>query len=673
MDLTRADAVAGGAARSRRGVPTTRGWSAVQTLDDIARWVGTPAGRGRIVPAAPPLDEWRRVRTWEASGALSTRRIRTLRLLGAGLAGTVYLVQDGAGQTYVEKHYGAVPLEGVKGLARRLVAALFALFRQAPPSFRELPQAVVAMQLINRFVVAASVARFGTAITPRVLYTRYDEGTGGYVQAFEYIEGRPLRPWQPGLPLLGEAATFRATMCRWRDFLAGELGFWGIARQVDPANANAPSNMWVTGENEVMLLDIVPGVPGFLEPRYLWWGLSRGQLPPFADAIDFTRLAAFLQRVRPQPALVWRRDLALLRAAVEDWQASEPRIIASPLRVVRLLHDAATKGATRRALLTHLEVKGAISMERAREYREALSRTGRFPMVHRHSLLKMAPLRLHLAATDRHYALRLIVTSWRWPVIFVQAAARTSRRLVDAVIGGAALLYRMLRDREERIRRCRVQVGEWIASETSLGRLSSSQGSELLEELSADEDTADIAGLFALHLLISAFKESFFGPSVGWLVLAVATGQAWLLIPALIAPTLRVAATVIVGMGSRLGLVLLCALPSVGVFAAPVHLLNKRPRLGGFIIRALAQKVALRLPALGERGAWAEMCAVAGVQVLVVEPARVLPFVFAAGALSLVAGWLWASWIAILLYALAVSWAAVRRRNPTAASPVLRG
>lgn len=298
-------------------------------LQAIACWIGTPAGRGRIVPSAPVLGAGQDVRTFEADGTLGERRVRLIRRLGAGLAGTVYLAEDDAGITFVEKHFGAVPAEGNKRVGRWLADGLFALFRQAPLSFRELPEAAVAGHLANRFVVALSHERFGFSITPPLLYTRYDPRTGGYVQAFQYVQGRPLRPCEDGLPLFGEASLFRPTMRRWRDFLSEDLGLWGLARQVDPANPNSFSNLWVTQDRHVLLLDVVPGLPGFLEPRYLWLGLIRGELPPFGDAIDFDRLSRSL-RDHGHAVEHWQEDLELMKEAVAGWKDAEPKLCSSP-------------------------------------------------------------------------------------------------------------------------------------------------------------------------------------------------------------------------------------------------------------------------------------------------------------------------------------------------------
>lgn len=629
-------------------------------LRAIADWIGRPSGRGRIFPARPELGVEREVRVWEAEGELGVRQVKLVKLLGSGLAGTVFLAEDDAGAVFIEKHYGAVPAFGSKQLGRKFAAAVFALFRQAPLSFRELPEAVVASHLANRVIVATSRARDGRPITPPILYTRYDEVTGGYAQAFTYVQGRPLRPWQEGLPLLGEAGVFYRTMQDWRDFLAKELGFWGLARQVDPANLNSYSNLWITPDEDVLLLDIVPGVPGFLELRYLWWGLTRGQFAPFGDAVDFRRLRAFLERNPLEPSESWRRDLLLLELAVECWQDSEPRLPSSPLRVLRVIRAGKIRAATRASLLTHLEVKGAITAQQAHDYREDLSRSGGFPRLLRHSLLKMAPLSIHRVLTDRAEALRVFRKSWMLPL---RAAAWAGPRLRSGLarLGRLALLAgRMLVNHDDRVERCRAIVGDWIESEEALGRLTWRDARSLEETLNATDDTADLAGLFALHLLISALKHSLFGPSLFWLGAALATGRWWLAIPVAIAPVLRVLATIWIGLGRRLGLLFLCALPDVGVLAAPFYLLQRRPQLGGFIIRSMVQKAALKVPAFGERGALAEMLGVAAAQVLLVGPGRMLPLAIAAAIVGAAKHVLWVSWASFAAYGVSVAWSWIK-------------
>ncbi len=641
-------------------------------IEAVAEWIGRPEGRGQIVPQTPEPDAWREVHTWEADGSLSTRRVCVRKLLGSGLAGTVFLAEDDKGNTFIEKHFGEVPSHGSKKMGRKLTALLFTLFRQAPLSYRELPQAVVSSHLANRFIVAAARTRFGRAITPPLLYTRYDAETGGYVQAFTFVEGRPLRPWDYGLPLLGEAGLFFRQMQQWRDFLAKDLGFWGLARQVDPANPNSFSNVWITPDRHVLLLDVVPGVAGFLEARYLWWGLMRGHLPPFGDAIDFARLEKHVQRNPPAgDAAQWRRDLEMLRAATISWQNSEPRLPSSPLRVWRVLTDPAVKDATRRATLTHIEVKGAISKEEARRYREVFARTGKFPKFLRHTLLKMAPLHVHKVATDGAYLRRVLGQGWTLPLRLVRGVARRAGKAVVFVLRKIGTAWKLVINRQERLQRCRAEVGGWIDEEEKLGRLTPRQSSRLRATLESDTEIADIVNVFALHLALGALKQAATAglpPSPVWLAAAFSTGNWWLALPAFIDPVLRVGAVLWTGLGRHLSLLFFSALPTVGIMAAPLFLLRRRPILGGFMLRSFGRKAALHVPGFGERGSLLEMLGVAAAQTLVVDAARVLPPILLLVMIGAATHQRWVVALAAGLYAATVAWSLLTRRREARSS-----
>ena len=631
-----------------------------ERLAGIVGWIGGPEGRGRIVPRTPEFGTHQEVRVWQASGEFAVRRISTRRLLGAGLAGTVYEVEDEDGTRYVEKHFGEIPAEGAHRLGRLITAAVFSLFRQAPLSFRERPEAVVAMHLINRVVVAASHRHVDAPRTPALLYSRYDARTGGYVQAFAFVDGRPLRPAATGRPLLGEASVVLPTMRRWRDFLARDLGLWGLARQVDPANVNAFSNVWITPDQQPLLLDLVPGVPGFLEPRYIWWGLRHGQFPPFADAVHVDRLERWVAD-GPSGRDDLRADLPLLRHSLDLWQASEPRLVASPRRPLELLRDHRVRAATRAALLTHLEVKGAVTADQAHAYRRELAATGTFPARRRHTLLKMAPLALHLALVDRVYAARLVRRLPRVALGVAHAVARLPWRLGRRVSAVAVALAQQLASRALRMRTFLERVGGWVEEERGLGRLSEPEAVAIRREVQDDRETADLAGLFVVHLSISALKHSLLGPSAVWFALALATGRWWLAGPALVAPVLRLLAAVLMGFLRHPRLLVLSAMPDVGVLAVPLVLIARRSLLGLFIVRVLAQKVALGVPAFGVRGGLLEMAAVGGVQLFVIGPFRVLPWAVVAVVLAvLLESWV-AALAAVLAYLVAVVWAQLRR------------
>ena len=638
---------------------------AQERLKAIAAWIGVPSGRGRVAGALPEFGIESQVNTFEVDGTLGKRRIRFLKLLGSGLAGTVYLVEDmETGALLAEKHYGPLPARGAKSLGRKLAAAMFAVSRQAPLSFRELPEAAVAVHLANRFIVACSLEHFGHAITPPILYTRYDPQTGGYVHASPFIKGRPLQPWNFHLPLLGEAALFREAMIHWRDFIGKDLGFWGIMRQVDPANFNAYSNPWITPDRHIFLLDTVPGFPG-IELRYLWLGARRGEFPPFADAMDLDQLSRFIQKHPLSPREQWARDLTLLRVAVTQWKASEPRVISSPFRWWHVIFDPEIRRANREALLVHLEVKGAILAETAQEYRESLAQTGRFPKLWRHTILKMAPLATHRFLTDGGaYAYDLFLNSWRFPWKVVRGVASFAWRALRLFGRSLLLLGKLLSDSQARLKYAEDLIERWIHEGQVLGRLTDEQAGRLHEDLRTNRDAADLSGLFVVHLSLKLiFPPGTGTTSLALLIPAVMTGQWWLAVPAM-APALLRLGTALWILGLRYpGALLMSTLPEIGTAAAPLALLKHHPGLGSFMIRSLAQQTALKIPGFGERGSFTEMASVAAAQVLVIDPAPLLTPVTVLAMIGIGMGWPWLAWGAGAVYLGAVIRSFILRRR----------
>ncbi len=614
------------------------------------------------------------INTFEADGTLGTRRLRLLRLLGSGLGGMVFLAEDPAtGVLFVEKHYGAVPAHGAKQLGRQLAETFLLVSREAPPSYRVRPEAAIAAHLTNRFVVACAGRRGLRPFTLPVLYTRYDEQTGGYVHAFPYVQGRPLQPWSASLPLFGEAALFAETMRAWRDFMADELGFWGIARQVDPRNFNSYSNLWITPDHHVLLLDIVPGIPGF-EPPYLWRGLMRGEFPPFGDAMEFARLETFLRAHPLEPAETWANDLELFRTAVQQWQASEPRLWSSPVRWWHVLADPEIRGATRAGLVTHLEVKGAIAPGQAAGYRQRLAQTGRFPKLIRHHVLSTMPLPLHRFLTDGRYAWRSLLGSWRLPLKAWRVAVDGARAAMALSRQWATFTWRLWTSRSFRIETVQQLLGHWIEESQQLGRLRPDEAMRLQQTIKAgDREVADLTGLFALHVTLRAVKPLGFTPtSLVFLTTAVVTGNWWWGLPILVDPLLRVAATLWIGRGRYGRTLLLSALPVVGLLSAPLSLLRQQPEVGGFMVRAMAQEAASRVPGFGERGARLEMLAVAAVQTLIVDPAPWLAPVLLAASIGAVLHWPWLVGVAAATYSGAVLTSVVRRWRPSGPSALPR-
>jgi hypothetical protein len=228
-------------------------------------------------------------------------------------------------------------------------------------------------------------------------------------------------------------------------------------------------------------------------------------------------------------------------------------------------------------------------------------------------------------------------------------------------LGGFLML--MLTDRSKRLSHFQTQVGEWIDEEKHLGRLTDYEETRLRYHVADEGEVADLGALFAVHVAITACKQTLIGPSGLWWAMAFSTGQWRWLLPTLIAPLARVAAIVWMGLWRHGGLLFFSALPDVGVLGAPLYLLRRRPELGGFILRALGRKLALRVPGFGERGSLCEMSGVAAVQVLIVDPARMLPMILFVGLIGILKHWLVVSGAALGLYCVAVLWSLITRQR----------
>ena len=177
--------------------------------------------------------------------------------------------------------------------------------------------------------------------------------------------------------------------------------------------------------------------------------------------------------------------------------------------------------------------KGAISAQQAEEYRRSLETTGRFPKLLRHTLLRMSPRPVHRALYHGRYALRLVTN--------IRAVSPASAGPLPHGYAASPMwpggfwseTFRMLMSRKERLRRCHAEMSRWIEQEQQLGRLSPARADRLHEAFKQDE-IADLLGLFIIHTLIGALKQSILGPSVLWLAAAAAAGRLWLADPALV-------------------------------------------------------------------------------------------------------------------------------------------
>jgi len=340
-------------------------------IDTFIREIGQP--QGYSLPEDVSLQEGDVLEPIKAINSkgeivvLGKRKI--VRELGSGLASVVYLVEDEYGNQFVEKYFGKIKRKS--GLAKFLIDMFYSLVRKAPFAYRHNPHAVLAAHITNSLVNDLHVIKEGRPLTPYILYTRFDERTSSYVQAFDYVQGRKVKLSRPdyqliqnwifnwiirpliylpallffgkkiqphsGIPFWGEISEALYTLSEYRHFLADELGFWGLARQTDPLNLNSPGNLLIDDKNagEKILVDIIPGMPGGLffflplEIGYFIRGLKASQPFPFADAMDFDKLEKYIEglktsgQIDEDSSLAFIQRVKLLKEVISLWKKSE--------------------------------------------------------------------------------------------------------------------------------------------------------------------------------------------------------------------------------------------------------------------------------------------------------------------------------------------------------------
>jgi hypothetical protein len=522
----------------------------------ISGWIGSPGANVKAEATEPALDTERDVRIFTADGKLSTRKIKTLRRLGSGLAGVVYETEDvTTGQRFVEKYYGNVTEQSLgKRIGRTLRNFAFAIFRGTPPPFMVNIYAVLANQYTSLIIGKLLHEKFGYRVTPAILYTRYDEETGGYVQAFEYIEHRPARvttytpdtDWRDAFRLgeAREAINFGDKINR---FLEDEVGLWGPASQVRTrmrrwwtwnVNLNAPNNIVIEeATGRFIALDFVMGIPRgivfagpfeMFEWGYFIKGLVTGNFPVFADAIDFVKLDLYTSRDWPSSK---NRDIRMcrewLRFSVNKWRQSEPR-------------------------------KG--------------------------------------------YRIEYLKTSFRkiWRLILDAKLLEKIRAAWNRIPDWAKTLWMLLTDKDYRFTIAKERIEQWLDEDLKAAEVTAQEKEVMLQEL---EDKSNFALISILGLLIGLKM------TVGvlkWLGIgvAVSTSQWWVALGLFFMDGVIRAVLTVALSGLRYPVAILVgAFPMIGNFGIPAQMIKTAPHLGPYIIRKMFAGAASKIPGLGERGA----------------------------------------------------------------------
>ncbi|UCC95705.1 MAG: hypothetical protein JSW40_02880, partial [Candidatus Omnitrophota bacterium] len=361
-----------------------------QTLAGKTRqYIGSPAGQGKAKKTPPILDIPIRRQVLTRYGDLTEKEIVLTRRLGSGLGSVVYKGRCN-GKEVVEKFTASLPLESrIKGLSKKIMEAVSFLFRQASASYRTNFYAAMANHYASLIIADASEFEFGESIVPCLEYTSYDAESGGYVTAYEYVEGRPIR-------FGSEEHLLKEKLKEWKNFIADKLGLWGIARQCDARNINSPSNVFIVDENtnKMKLVDVTPAVMGGqiwllpLELEYFFKGLATGNFLPFGDAVDIKRLYEYRRKVLDKTLrlseifgkeriLKFKDNCESFKFYLNKWRNSEPVILRSPFRVLELIFNIETMKSIIITAITNFEYSGVINAKTASFLRAQTETTDR--------------------------------------------------------------------------------------------------------------------------------------------------------------------------------------------------------------------------------------------------------------------------------------------------------
>lgn len=558
---------------------------------EIKDHIGSPEGMGRGLRKEPAPGRISR-KILNRDGELVERHIELGPYLGSGLGSTVYRSTYN-GKATVEKFTADIlPVRSRKRVGKLLMEAVFLFFRQTLPSYRTNFYAAMSNHYASLIIADATEFELGERLVPMLEYTAYDEGSGGYVLAYEYMEGRPIRPGP-------EESLLRENLKRLKAVIADRLGFWGLARQCDVNNINSPGNVLITDENtfKMKLVDITPGVLGGqiyllpLEFEYLFKGIATGNFLPFGDAIDIRKLHSYREEISSgSRGLSNRFGAERVKRFVNNchsfeyylnkWRDSEPCLFRSPFRILQYLFNIDTIKATTATMATNLEYTGAISAKKAAHVRVALGGTGisftlaflRFYLFTRLVLYIARKIPAKIGA-----AIRYIFTGLLWGAI--KAVGRFARFTVKVYIDPS---YRKKVSKEK--------IGEWIVEAEKEGKTITCAQAEILRAELQGKDILEILGIGPLWIITKIIKPPFIGTAanITMLYLLFNKFNPYLLI-ALFADGIIRCLIVLIFTGLKYKkLLLLSLIPTFGfVIAIPAELMSYAPTLTEFLLKDL--------------------------------------------------------------------------------------
>ena len=564
-------------------------------------YMGSPEGLGKASGKGPDIANPIHHRALTRDSKLEEKTVRLEGRIGSGLGSIVYKGTCD-GKPIVEKFTGDIPGEGrLNRFARRLMLGMFLLFRQALPSYRTNYYAAMTNHYANLVIEDASWLEFGESIAPRLEYTSYDEASGGYVVAYEFIDGRHIRPGP-------EEKILKENLKRWSEFLGSRLGFWGLARQCDPNNVNSPSNVYVVDEDtkKMKLIDTTPAVLGGqiwflpLELKYFFRGIATGRFLPFGDAVDikvfneYSKDAAFRLSTNLEDERLRRfqRNCRRFRFYLNRWRNSEPMLLRSPFRIFSYLFDRRTIKSTLRTLAANLEYEGVIN-KKAADYVRFKTRT-------ENSRVVLTAIRISLAAVFARHILRNLPRSLykAGRFIIVEMPVKAVKSLSNSI----RFVTKVYFDSEYRRRVTSQKVEEWIDRAENIDkRISHTEAQTMRGELE-QINILDVLQLYPLWGIAKIIKPPFIGTAanIALVYLLITTLNPYYLIPLFFDGFIRGAIAVLFTGLKYKTLLALSLLPTIGpIMSIPTQTMRAAPHLTKFLMNeVIASGIGASLPGI---------------------------------------------------------------------------
>lgn len=583
--------------------PSLNSESAATSDTDVKYYIGSPEGLGKAGREGPVLNTPIRRKALTRDGNLREIEVILKSRLGSGLSCVVYkgIYNE---KEMVEKFSGDLPVETkVKSFAKKIMEWIYFLFRQASPPYRTNFYAAMTNHYASLIIEDASEFELGESIIPLLLYTSYDEKSGGYVMAYEYINGRHIRPGP-------EERLLREYLKKCKNFIADKLGFWGLARQCDTKSLNSPGNVIVIDEatGKMKLIDVTPGVLGGqiwilpIELEYFFKGLFTGNFLPFGDAVDIDKLSGYREELRAN--FSQRFDSARLKKFennctsfefyLNKWRESEPAVLRSPFRMLAYLFNKSTIKSTLITTITALEYKGVIDIKIADALRQETLTTNRRIVLTSLRFRLFILLFYHIFYHIPHYI-------WKTARFISVGVLWKGFEDIKKVLIYTIKIYG---SKEYRIRVSKEYIEKIIkkAEETDK-RISSAEAKVLHQELEK-EDILGMLELLPLWTSIKFITWPLFGGTgdILWLSLFIVTYNPYWLIPIFIDGVLRGIITIIFTGLNYKPLLILSFIPKIGNYVAiPTQLMKDAPHLSEFLMKeVVGSKIGTSVPGVSK-------------------------------------------------------------------------